>query len=81
MDFEDAVEFLAKRAGITIKRSATDAEGKRYDRSKLLQMNKDAAKFFHASLFEKNPDSLIGSFLGPIVTITSNLSQNVLNFL
>ncbi len=57
MDFEDAVEFLAKRAGITIKRSATDAEGKRYDRSKLLQMNKDAAKFFHASLFEKNPDS------------------------
>ncbi len=58
LDFEDAVEFLAKRAGITIKRDAVDDGGKRYDRSKLLQMNRDAARFFHASLYENAPDSV-----------------------
>ena len=50
LDFEDAVEFLAKRAGITVKRDARDDGGRRYDRSKLFNMNRDAAKFFHANL-------------------------------
>ena len=58
LDFEDAVEFLARRAGITVKKDATDNSGKRYDRAKLLQMNKDAARFFHATLYDKSPDSV-----------------------
>ncbi len=53
LDFEDAVEFLAKRVGITVTRTEDENE-RRYDRSKLLAMNKDAAKFFHASLYENN---------------------------
>ena len=53
LDFEDAIEFLAKRAGITVTRSGNDNE-KRYDRSKYLAMNKDAAKFFHMNLYERN---------------------------
>jgi DNA primase len=57
LDFEDAVEFLAKRAGITVKRDARDDGGRRYDRSKLFNMNRDAAKFFHANLYENDPGS------------------------
>jgi len=53
LDFEDAVEFLAKRVGITVSHDYKDNE-KKYDRSKILMMNKDAARFFHSALFEKN---------------------------
>ena len=56
LDFEDAVEFLAKRVGITVSRDSNYNE-KKYDRSKILMMNKDAAKFFHAFLYEKNENS------------------------
>jgi DNA primase len=50
------VEFLAKRAGITLLRD----DDKRYekpaiDKNKLLRMNVDAAKFFHHALFQDNP--------------------------
>lgn len=58
LDYPDAVEFLAKRAGITLLRD----DDKRYEKpviekSKLLRMNVDAAKFFHRALFADNPDS------------------------
>lgn len=53
LDYEDAIEFLAKRLGITVTRTETE-NGKRYDRSKFLAMNRDAAKFFHANLYENN---------------------------
>ncbi len=56
LDYPDAVEFLAKRAGITVVRD----EDRRYekpliDKARLFQMNVDAAKFFHRSLFDNNP--------------------------
>ncbi|MBQ5800427.1 MAG: DNA primase, partial [Clostridia bacterium] len=37
LDFEDAVEFLAKRVGITVTRTESEND-KRYDRSKFLAM-------------------------------------------
>lgn len=58
LDYPDAVEFLAKRAGITVIRD----DEKRYEKSgidkqKLLKMNVDAAKFFHKMLLDNNPSS------------------------
>lgn len=58
LDYPDALEFLAKRAGITLLRD----DDKRYEKpviekSKLLRMNVDAAKFFHNALFADKPDS------------------------
>ncbi len=57
LDYPDAVEFLAKRAGITVVR---DNDSERYqkkgvDKQRLLKMNVDAAKFFHSQLFGDNP--------------------------
>ena len=60
LDYPDAVEFLARRAGITIVR---DDDREQYrpktsiSKERLRQMNVDAAKFFHAMLFANNSDS------------------------
>ena len=60
LDYPDAVEFLAKRAGITVVRD-DDREQyrqkKTISKERLRQMNVDAAKFFHAMLFADNNDS------------------------
>lgn len=51
LDYRSALEFLAKRAGLTIP-----DDGKRPEngdeRRRILEMNKAAAKFFHARLLE-----------------------------
>ncbi|MBR5322987.1 MAG: DNA primase [Clostridia bacterium] len=53
LDYVGALEFLAKRVGLTIPRDPVDEE--RQTRStRILEMNKVAAKFFHASLL--SPD-------------------------
>lgn len=59
LDYPDAVEFLANRAGITIVRDDNDkySSAPRYDRKRFFQMNVDAAKFFNRCLFDKNPDA------------------------
>ena len=60
LDYPDAVEFLARRAGITVVR---DDDREQYrkktsiSKERLRQMNVDAAKFFHAMLFANNSDS------------------------
>ncbi len=59
LDYPDAIEFLAKRAGITIVEEG-DREYRKNQgiaKDKLRKMNVDAAKFFHAMLFADNPDS------------------------
>ena len=57
LDYPDAVEFLAKRAGITV--ILDDEKDYQQNRSiskdRLYKMNVDAAKFFHAMLFSQNP--------------------------
>ncbi len=60
LDYPDAVEFLAKRAGITVMRDEKDDTHytpKRYDKARFYKMNTDAAKFFHSYLFSDNPDA------------------------
>ncbi len=59
LDYPDAVEFLAQRAGITIVR---DERGPiqntpKFDRNRMFKMNVDAAKYFNRCLFADNPDA------------------------
>lgn len=49
LDYPSAVEFLAKRVGITIPRDPTE-EQSRIRSARILEMNKAAAKFFHSAL-------------------------------
>ncbi len=59
LDYPDAVEFLAQRAGITIVRDErTPTLGMpKFDRKRFFAMNVDAAKYFNRCLFSDNPDS------------------------
>ena len=52
LDYPDAVEFLAKRAGITVIKD-DDGQYEQYNgirKDRLLKMNVDAARFFHSML-------------------------------
>ena len=58
LDYPDAVEFLANRAGITIVHDEKQGAYKaapRFDRAKMFKMNADAARFFHNALFADTP--------------------------
>lgn len=60
LDYPDAIEFLAKRAGIEIKYdddSNYKQQQPRIKRDRLYKMNVDAAKFFNRMLFDNNPKS------------------------
>ena len=59
LDYPDALEFLAKRAGITIvdNDSKYIKKEKIFDRDRMFKMNKDAANFFHRALFAKDPSA------------------------
>ena len=55
LDYPDAVEFLAQRAGITIvkdERGASYSPTPKFDRGRMFRMNTDAAKYFHARLLD-----------------------------
>lgn len=53
MEFEDAVETLGKRVGITVVRKEQGDRGEpRYDRARMLELNREAARYFHARLFD-----------------------------
>lgn len=56
LDYVDAVEYLAKSAGITIPEQP-DKDGllPKYDRKRLFEMNRTAAKYFHKCLYADNP--------------------------
>ncbi len=59
LDYPDAVEFLAKRAGITIitdERTPVSNKPK-FDRQRMFQMNVDAAKYYNKCLFSDNPEA------------------------
>ncbi len=60
LDYPDAVEFLANRAGITIIRDEKNnsyRQSPKFDRAKMLRMNVDAAKYFHKCLFYENAEA------------------------
>lgn len=59
LDYPDALEFLARRAGITIiedDRKYAPTE-KRVDRERMYKMNADAARFFHGCLLANTPEA------------------------
>ncbi len=51
LDYPSAVEFLAKRAGITIQ--SEDSEQRGIGRARVYQMNLAAAKYFRSCLFDE----------------------------
>ncbi len=56
MDFEDAVETLAKRVGVPVVRTERGEPGApKYDRERIFGLNREAARYFHARLFDKTP--------------------------
>lgn len=52
LDYPEAVEFLADRAGIRIPEDGKYKERGGMDRKRCWEMNRDAAKFFHACLLD-----------------------------
>lgn len=59
LDYTDAVRFLGKRVGITVVDDGNNRayENPRYDKAKFLKMNVDAAKYFHARLFDETEEA------------------------
>ena len=59
LDYPDAVEFLANRAGITIVRDERGGyqSTPKFDRARMFKMNTDAAKYFHLRLFDNTSES------------------------
>ncbi|MBQ8321923.1 MAG: DNA primase [Clostridia bacterium] len=60
LDYPDAVEFLANRAGITVVRDEFNnkyTSTPKFDRAKMLKMNVDAGKYFHRCLFDDTPEA------------------------
>nr|MBQ4319456.1 DNA primase [Clostridia bacterium] len=55
LDYGEALRFLAKRAGITLPENGEDTGG--IKRQRIVDMNRDAARFFHTQLY-KNPQAL-----------------------
>ena len=51
LEYMPALEFLAKRVGITLPESARHTEGG-FDRMRMQNMNRDAARFFRECLFD-----------------------------
>ncbi len=52
LEFADAVEFLANRAGLPIPRESGERRESGVPRKRVLEMNLEAAKFFRACLFD-----------------------------
>lgn len=59
LDYPDAIQFLAKRVGITVvdENPTEGYQQKKIDKARLYKINVDAAKYFHQRLFDKTPDA------------------------
>lgn len=58
LTFAEAAERLANMVGVTIPESRDAYAFKpQFDKKRLLAMNRDAARFFHANLMEKTPEA------------------------
>ena len=62
LSFPDAVRLLAQRAGMEVPEENLD-EGSRRKRGRLLELNKEAARFFHSQLH--SPQGADGAGLPP----------------
>lgn len=52
LDFAEAVEFLAARAGLPLPKDSTERREEGVTRKRVLEMNLEAAKFYRACLFD-----------------------------
>lgn len=58
LDYVDAIEHLAKRAGITVVNTDNRVQReKTVDKKRILNMNTDAAKYYHAMLFSDTSEA------------------------
>ncbi len=57
LEFYDALEMLAKKAGVTLKPRSKETGQKRENKQRLYDANEEAMKYFHLSL-SKNPPAL-----------------------
>ena len=59
LDYPDAVEFLAKRAGINVvlEEDLNNYQGPKISKQRIYKMNADAARYFHYALLLDNPKS------------------------
>lgn len=62
LEYIPALEFLAKRAGITLPENTRRTEGG-FDRVRMQNMNRDAARFFRECLFDPNIGSEAMAYL------------------
>lgn len=53
LDYVSALEFLAKRAGISIPEDNRDGMPQGVSRKRVIEMNTDAARFFRSALFDE----------------------------
>lgn len=58
LSFPEAVEFLARRAGMTVPEDADDRESRK--RTRMLALNRDAARYFHEQLSAPAADGARG---------------------
>ena len=76
LDYVSAIRALAERSGVTIPENVTYNNGKKeVTRSRVLEMNKEAARFFRNALF----DPKYGSEAMDYLTKKRNLSTAVKN--
>lgn len=58
LDYPDAIEFLAKRAGIKLVEMGNNYTNEpKYDKARFYAMNVDAARFFNHYLFSDDPEA------------------------
>ncbi len=72
LDYRDALEFLAKRAGISIPDDGRE-NNRGVSRKRLYEMNTAAAKFFRSALFESDAGGPARQYL-----VNRGLSQSVI---
>ncbi len=59
LDYPNALEFLAKRAGITIPEEKNKSNPNEVSRTRVMDLNREAARFFHKTLAAgRYPDAL-----------------------
>ena len=59
LDYPDAIEFLAKQLGLSVPQEVQNfpLDKPKVERKRVLDMNREAAKFFHKCLFADTPDA------------------------
>ena len=74
LSYPDAIHFLAKRAGIPVPEEAR-ADGTSHLRSRLLSLNRDAARFYYSQLYSPKGEAVLAYMRRRKIT-----RRNAMNF-